>query len=191
MKNILTITLSLICSISFGQTFKVNVNYVLNDGSGSKTNIFYSNTKVNWIDFKGKPDLKTGFQDLTFSEIGMQYEMNQDGNDYTLNIDVCCDFSKLNSWKIKQSDYLLVHEQHHFDITFIYTQLFIQRLRQANFTYINYESLMNNIYNEVQDEWNKEEVQYDLETHHSEIVSKQQEWNSKIDNELLQISALK
>lgn len=173
-------------STSYSQSFKVVVNYVKNDGTVNNSNVYYGTKKVNWLDFKGKPDYTVDFEALTSSEIGMNYQLDQTNNDYVLNINVYCDFSKPNSFvKPKgKTVYSLNHEQHHFDLTYIYTKKFIDRLKSASFTADNYETLMNGIYNEVVYELSQEQIKYDTETKHSTIVEKQEEWNKKIESEL-------
>lgn len=190
MKNILTIILIFISSISYSQSFKVVVNYVKNDGTVNNSNIYYGTKKVSWIDFKGKPDYTVGFEALTSSEIGINYTLDQVNNDYVLNVNVYCDFLKPQSYvkPDKKTAYILNHEQHHFDLTYIYTKKFINRLKSASFTADNYESLMNGIYNECVFELSKKQEEYDNDTHHSEIVSKQEEWNKKIDTELASLN---
>lgn len=190
MKNVLTITLLLIASVSYSQSFKVVVNYVKNDGTVNKNNVYYGSKNINWLDFKGKPDYTVDFEALTYSEIGMNYTLDQSNNDYVLNVDVYCDFKKPESYvkPDKKTSYILNHEQHHFDITYIYTKKFIDRLKTADLTADNYETLMNGIYNEVVFELNKQQELYDSETHHSKIVEKQEEWNAKINSELLSLN---
>lgn len=190
MKNALTITLLFIASISYSQSFKVVVKYVKNDGTVNNSNIYYGTKKVSWLDFKGKPDYTVDFEALTSSEIGMNYTLDQVNNDYVLSVNVYCDFKKPESYvkPDKKNAYVLNHEQHHFDITYIYTKKFIESLKSGNYTADNYESLINGIYNESVYELNQEQTKYDTETKHSTIVEKQLEWNKKIDNELVALN---
>lgn len=190
MKKILTIALFFIFSASYSQSFKAVVFYVKNDGTVNNSNIYYGTKKVSWLDFKGNPDYTVDFEALTSSEIGMNYTLDQTNNYYILNINVYCDFSKPQSYvkPNKKTAYILNHEQHHFDLTYIYTKKFIERLKSASLTPDNYESLMNGIYNEIVFELGKEQELYDKETHHSEIVGKQGEWNKKIESQLASLN---
>lgn len=197
MKTLITIILFFITSISYSQSFKVVVNYVKNDGTVNNSNIYYGTKKVSWLDFKGKPDYTVDFEALTYSELGMNYELTQVDSDYVLTINVYCDFSKKKSYvkppkkhtgwknyKFPQPAMVLIHEQHHFDLTYIYTKRFIESLKLGNYTADNYESVLNSIYNNSVDNLNQEQTKYDAETKHSTIVEKQLEWNKKIDDEL-------
>ena len=70
--------------------------------------------------------------------------MNSYNNKTNVVITVFCYFNKKKSWvkKNMDSDYALTHEQHHYDITYINTCLFIQKLKQAQFNRGNYDYLV-------------------------------------------------
>lgn len=190
MKNILIIFSIFISSVSYSQSFKVVVNYVKNDGTVNNSNIYYGTKKVSWLDFKGKPDYTVDFEALTSSEIGMNYTLDQVDNDYVLNVNVYCDFKKPESYvkPDKKNAYVLNHEQHHFDLTYIYTRKLIESLKTAYYRPETYETIVNFAYNQLVDALNAEQVKYDLETHHSENIAKQEEWNAKINSELLSLN---
>ena len=80
--------------------------------------------------------------------------------------------------------YALLHEQHHFDITFINTSLFIQKLNAAKLTKSNFNSLVERIYDECFAALNKMQDEYDDETSNGRIVAVQELWNKKIDAQL-------
>ena len=175
------------CSIVHAQKIAVTVNYILNNGPADKATIFYDGkTKLKWDDFQGQPDNSVDFAALTSSGSGFNLSFESGNNVMTMTINVFCDYSKPQSWvkPDKKTDYLLNHEQHHFDLTYIHTQRFIQKLRAANFTMKNYEKLIGEIYKDTEKELYEEQTKYDDETHHSVIKEKQEEWNKKIDEEL-------
>jgi hypothetical protein len=179
--------LILICCVVDAQKVSTVVNYILNNGPADKTAIYYDGkTKLVWDDFQGPPDNSVDFAALTSSGSGFNLAFQSDNNIMTMTINVFCDYSKPQSWvkPDKKTDYLLNHEQHHFDLTYIYTQRFIQKLRTANFTMKNYEKLIGDIYKDAEKELYEEQTKYDDETHHSVIKEKQEEWNKKIDDEL-------
>jgi hypothetical protein len=184
---LLPVLFILMCSVLQAQKVAVVVNYVTSNGPADNSTIFYDGkTKLVWDDFQGKPDNSVDFAALTSSGSGFNMSFQSANNVQTMTIDVYCDYSKPESWvkQDKRSDYLLNHEQHHFDLTYIYTQHFIKKLREADFTMKNYQKLIGNIYEDVEKELNAEQTKYDDETHHSIIKDKQEEWNKKIEDEL-------
>ena len=80
--------------------------------------------------------------------------------------------------------YALLHEQHHFDITYINTCLFLQKLKEARLNKSNYISFVEQIYNECFTALNTMQDAYDGETSNGRIEAMQLFWNKKIDTQL-------
>ncbi len=149
--------------------------------------IYYDfNRNLTWQDFKGVPDNNHFGGAVTASGFAFDSQINFDGKNIYLNIGVYAFFSKSDSWKKPQinSDYHLLHEQHHFDITRLGSQKFIAELSKAHFTKENYNTLLTSIFNKVYKENESMQLQYDRETNHSLNVDKQLEWNDKIAAEI-------
>jgi hypothetical protein len=181
-----------LCMFSAAQAQKISVvvNYILSNGAPDGKSIFYDGkTKLIWDDFQGKPDNSVDFSALTSSGSGFNLEMHGGSGGSTMVVNVFCSYSKPDSWvkPDKKIPYLLVHEQHHFDLTYIYCQKFIKRLRAADITQKNYEKVIGNLYTDTQKELDEEQSKYDSETQHSIIKTKQEEWNKKIDDELAEL----
>jgi hypothetical protein len=123
---------------------------------------------------------------LTSAGFGIKLMFRRVDNSSQLVISVNCSFSKKDSWVLpgNKSAYILNHEQKHFDIAYIHTILFIRKLKRANFTNTNYESVLEKIYNESAAEMSKAQNEYDAETSHSRKPVIQAEWNEKINREL-------
>ena len=149
--------------------------------------IFYNfNHKLKWADFKGKPEENYFAGAVTASGFAFDSQMDFDGRNMYLNFGVYTFFSKNDSWKKPQinSDYHLLHEQHHFDITRIGSQNFIAEIAKAHFTKQNYNTLLTSIFDKVYKENTEMQHRYDKETRHSLDVKKQLEWNNKIAAEV-------
>jgi hypothetical protein len=177
----------LIVSAAQAQKLSVDVKYVTSNGKADNSIIYYNGeNKLTWDDFQGPPDNSVAFAALTTSGIGINLVFHSTDNVATMEIDVDCTFSKPTSWvkADKKNDYILTHEKHHFDITYIYSQIFVKRLREADLTAKNYQSMIKKIYGDVMQELTDEQTKYDDETQHSLIVPKQEEWNKKVDDEL-------
>ncbi len=153
--------------------------------------IFYSpDRKLLWNDFKGKPDNRSIAAAITCSGFGYNCKMRSRNSKGGLSITVYCFYNKRESW-VKQrdaSDYALLHEQHHFDITYIATCMFMQKLKSAEFTMKNFPDLLDKIYNESYDELEKMQHDYDGQTKNGQLENIQAAWNNKIDRQLSSIS---
>ena len=82
------------------------------------------------------------------------------------------------------SEYALLHEQHHYDITYINACLFIQKLKEAPFNRINFNQLVDKIHDDCFDALSKMQDAYDGETLNGRINQQQKSWNKKIDQQL-------
>jgi hypothetical protein len=145
--------------------------------------IYYDfNRNLTWDDFKGKPVLNSPAGAVTASGFAFDAQIKSDGRNIYLNLGVYTFFTKDDSWKKPgiNSAYHLMHEQHHFDITRISAEKFLNELTKAHFTKDNYNALLNSLFDKVYTENTKEQDAYDDETQHSLDVNKQNEWNIKI-----------
>ena len=178
------------CLFGFSQKMKVKV-YMLDEKSPSAGDtIFYDfNHPLTWNDFKGKPDLNHSGGAVTASGFAFNSEMNFEDGTYELVIGVYSFFTKHDSWKkpIIHSDYHLLHEQRHFDITRIGAEQLLHELPGAKINENNYQTLLNRIFQKVYAENNRLQNQYDLETKHSIDVNQQKVWDNKIALELKRI----
>ncbi|MGH2648307.1 MAG: hypothetical protein ACRDE8_12095, partial [Ginsengibacter sp.] len=101
---------------------------------GSDTIYYDFNRSLRWSDFKGKPEESYFAGAVTASGFAFDSQMDFDGTNIYLNIGVYTFFTKSDSWKRPQinSDYHLLHEQHHFDITRIGSEKFITELQKTH-----------------------------------------------------------
>jgi len=167
---------------AFSQEVRVHA-YMENKKPGNSDTIYYDfNRKLSWSDFKGKPDNNHFGGAVTASGFAFDSQMDFDGRTVSLDIGVYVFFSKNDSWKKPEinSEYHLLHEQHHFDITRLGAQKFIDAISKAHFTKANYNNLLTSLFDKAYSDNEAIQVQYDRETNHSLIVDKQLEWNTKI-----------
>ena len=174
------------CKI-FSQQIVVHA-FIENKKASSKSDTIYYdfNKKLSWSDFQGRPDENNPAGAITASGFAFDSQMNSDGKVINLTISIFTFFTKSDSWKKPQinSDYHLEHEQHHFDITRLSTQNFLDDVSKAHFTKENYNTLLTSIFDKCYKENNELQQRYDLETRHSLDVQKQMEWNKKISEEI-------
>lgn len=142
---------------------------------------------LTWDKFKKRAGANSLYKAYTYS--GIRYKVDQEEEMVTIGVD--CYFLKNESWVYKgfTKDYLLNHEQRHFDITEIYARK--MRTELAKYVVPIREFMENNmikdverIFNDLYDEMERTQKKYDKETNHSMIKDKQAEWNDWIDNQL-------
>ena len=157
-----------------------------NDNNYTDTIHYDMNRKLVWTDFKGIPDQHSAAAAITESGFGYRMAMNSVNNKVNLVITVFCYFNKRKSWVKRKMDteYALTHEQHHFDITYINTCSFIQKLKAANFTAANYARLVDSIYDECYESLRTMQDDYDGQTSNGRLKNIQASWNTKIDRML-------
>ena len=165
----------------------VNIQWKSISQANTGDNIYYViHRKLIWPDFKGAPNAASPAAAITESGFGYLLAMQSLNNRTSINITVYCYFNKNKSWVKRgmKNDYALLHEQHHYDITYINTCLFMQKLKAVKLTKANYNSLSGKIYDECVIALNKMQNEYDGETSNGRKKEVQAEWNKKIDQQL-------
>jgi len=185
-KNLLFIFFVLTTQAASAQ-LTVNVQWLGVSSVNSKDTIYFDAVrKLDWADFKGRPDAASVAGAITESGFGYRMNMNSYNSRTNINIIVFCYFNKNKSWVKRgmKTAYALEHEQHHFDITYINTCLFIQKLKEAKLTRANFASVVENIYNDCFSALNHMQDEYDGETSNGRKEGNQLLWNKKIDEKL-------
>ncbi len=152
----------------------------------SQTIYYNKNIPLIWQDFQGKPELSGKVAALTMSGFGYKASMKSVNEASTLNLSVYCYFSKPKSWvkPDRKTNYILSHEQHHFDITYLVAAMFIEKLKQQKITISNVNTLIPKIYNDCCDIMNKMQDEYDQQTANGQNKERQQQWHETITKRL-------
>lgn len=182
MRYILSALLSFISLSSFAQ-FSSNIYWTEQTNMPAGETIYYSSSKpLSWKDFKGTPDNNSVAAAITASGFGYKADFKSTGGKSQLNIAVYCYFSKKNSWVKpgKTTEYILTHEQHHFNISFIAANFFMDKLRTAGITRANYNVLLPKLYNECVAIMNKMQNDYDGQTKNGQLKDVQAQWNDYV-----------
>ena len=142
--------------------------------------------RLAWTDFKGVPDTKHFGGAVTASGYAFDADVKMDSKIIYLNVGVYVFFTKSLSWKKPtiNSDYHLLHEQVHFDITRLGAENFIRELVSAKFTKENYNNVLDSVFDKSYSENVALQEQYDTETNHSINRQVQLKWNDKIEGEM-------
>lgn len=136
-----------------------------------------------WTDFKSEPKKEGDAVASTSTSLGLSYQVR----DGILTYHITCDFSKERSWGALKTDYILAHEQAHFDITEIHARKLYEALYLYEYDPSTLKADIAAIYNRIVKE--KEDMQeaYDGQTDHSRHRAKQREWLERIDQLLTDV----
>lgn len=136
--------------------------------------------KLTWADYKAQPDPRSDAAATTTTYLGIEYNIDRDGFSYK----ILCRFSKDRSWGLHKTDYILGHEQGHFDIAEIFARKLHKELGEYRFNKRTYQQDLKNIYERLMREKEETQNQYDRETNHSINRKKQSEWQARIEEML-------
>ena len=106
--------------------------------------------------------------------------LGKNGFDYKIT----CTFSKTKSWGLHKTDYILMHEQGHFDIAEIFARKLNKKMSEYKFNKNSFKEDLKEIYQSIAIEKDAFQNQYDEETNHSIKKEKQAEWLKKISDQL-------
>ena len=150
--------------------------------SSSQTNLIEWNAerRLTWKDFKAQPDKNSTNAALTSSSINIEFGYNNTGLKYNIK----CRFDQNLSWGRIKNDYILVHEQGHFDIAEIHARKLNKALKAYKFQSRTVSRDVNKIYETVMQEHHAFQSQYDQETNYSRNAAEQNAWNTKIEETL-------
>ena len=135
--------------------------------------------RLSWDDFTASTPSQTDDAALTTTYVGFSY--TKTGS--TINYNIECKFQKSRSWGRIKTEYILKHEQGHFDIAEIFSRKLNKEIREYLAKSNKHEGL-NPIYTRVMTEKREMQEEYDEQTNHSINKSKQAQWNQKIQEML-------
>lgn len=131
---------------------------------------------LTWEDFKCAPKTGTDAVASTSTSLGISYQLI----DGELNYDISCNFSKVKSWGLMKTDYILAHEQAHFDITEIFARKLHEALQQYQFNRKTFKKDISEIYQSIVKQKEDYQKRYDGESDHSRNRKLQYEWLERI-----------
>lgn len=134
--------------------------------------------RLNWTDFLCAPRVNTDAVASTSTSLGLSYQIEEG----SLAYGITCTFSKHKSWGSLKTDYILAHEQGHFDITEIFARKLHKALQEYAFNRKTYRRDLNQIYQQIVKEKEDMQAAYDGESDHSRNRRIQYDWLEKIDH---------
>ena len=141
--------------------------------------------KLKWSDFKDSPPRYTSNVALTSYRIKMTYLIEEDEIWFIVKCEFIGDDSWVRRWGM--NDYILNHEQKHFDLAEIHARKLRKKLSETSFKGVKLrevDKIINRFYAEVWDECGEAQILYDEETDHSINKRSQSVWDEKISDGL-------
>ncbi len=178
----------LVFPLSLFAQLTVKVEWTMQTTMPASEVIYYSPVnKLLWENFKGQvPAENSNIAAITMSGFGYTASSNSSGGKAELKIKVYCFFNKKRSWvrPLKKTAYILNHEQHHFDISYIAACIFIDRIKKSVLTIKDYNTLLPRIYDECVTSMDSMQEEYDGETRNGRETAIQEKWNDLIGEKM-------
>lgn len=136
--------------------------------------------KLTWDDFLSEPQKNSDAVASTNTALGITYKVKGEAFSYQIS----CNFTKPKSWGVLKTDYILAHEQAHFDITELFARRLHQRLQAYRFDQRSYKKQVAEIYQQIIKEKEAMQEAYDDATDHSRNKKMQSQWLEAIEEML-------
>lgn len=141
--------------------------------------------KLTWADFRGTRTKGEDYVASTSSGISFSYSFRLIDDEVDYKYTVICHFYPQESWYDVSyaSNYILKHEQTHFDISELHARILRKKLAETNFSkYIKQEIEV--IYQDIENRRVAMQHRFDSETQHSKIKENEYQWEAFIAKQL-------
>lgn len=145
------------------------------------------NEKLVWDNFQSKRNNLGGSTVVAYTHCGWEFSaITSSDPKVPVKIDIQTIFNEDKSWKdVKRiNDYVLVHEQKHFDIAEIHARKLRKEVSEKIKTSADYHKFFKTIYAKISSEYKSFQATYDRITEHGMNKEKQAEYNALISEEL-------
>ncbi|MFT4061472.1 MAG: hypothetical protein QM642_03835 [Edaphocola sp.] len=166
----------------------MQVSIRLNNTDANPNLIRYNpNRPLSITDFKGAPDSNNKALAMTYSGIQLSFGVESDDENASGSIEIGAGFDPAKSWMkpLGRNNYVLGHEQLHFDITVLKMFELITLLKATKFNLENFESTIKACKEKYDTETTDLQNQYDTETAHGLNKQQQAEWAKRIKSALV------
>lgn len=144
--------------------------------------------KLKWDDFKATPNTEViAYAQTSYKIEILPSDVSVDSDNNIQNYEsltVIANFYTNHSWVYKKDDYLLKHEQLHFDIAGLYAikinNEFKKLIEQKNANFDSYYG----IYQKLWAKCRNTQKMFDSETNHGQLIEENKKWIQKITNEI-------
>lgn len=149
--------------------------------------IWQEGQKLIWDNFKSPVNRRNNPDVAAYTNCGWEYSVVKSTNPKSpVKIEIMTIFNEDKSWKDvkKINDYILLHEQKHFDIAEVFVRKFRKSVAEKIRNSGDYDRLFKSIYNTISSEYKSFQTAYDRDTRHGVDEEKQAEYNAAISQEL-------
>lgn len=150
--------------------------------------IFWEKDGITWENFEAQPDENSSFHANTSAGLSYSWGLTNGNGVIELEYEVKSYFNKQGSWvkSGSKNEYLLKHEQVHFDITELHARKLRKKLSEINLNSLGKEprEVLNNYYKVIEKERGLMQQKYDRETNHSLNKNAQLKWQEYVEREL-------
>ncbi|PKA83720.1 uncharacterized protein DUF922 [Ulvibacter sp. MAR_2010_11] len=141
--------------------------------------------KLSWADFQGIPNGGSSFVASTNSGMSFSFSYGSKNGVIEYDFTIESNFYPKLSWYRRGavSDYILQHEQTHFDISELHTRIFRKRMEEATFSG-KIKAEVYALYEKTEAERKEMQRRYDEETNHSQIQASEAAWQIFVAKQL-------
>ena len=148
--------------------------------------------KLNWSNFKAPQNFKSSADNsAAYTYCGISYHVTKsslpNGN---VTVRVAAIFFEEKSWKKNENpgDYLLKHEQLHFDIAEVFARKIRKMVKEKIRNSQDFDRYFQKEYQSIYSEYQQFQNAYDRDTKHSIIPEKQEAYNRMVSQMLWELS---
>lgn len=154
------------------------------DGPEGDTIYYAASRPLTWSDFKSKYRRSNKYAAMVMPNIAYDQDEKIEAGIIHVTLTLKTFLAKSDCWLgvSYKDDYMLNHEQRHFDVAKIITEQFRQQIQKAKVNPDTYEAVINMQYLESYRDMNKMQKAYDTETAHGLNRAAQQNWNKRLDD---------
>lgn len=149
--------------------------------------------KLSWADFKGPIDSNSDAAAVTASGITFSYTIQKTGGRISdFKSQVFAYFYTKESYHIKErcNDYILAHEQLHFDITELHARMFRYQLSRLQMSQ-SLKTQIDQLHKTINTELSEIQQQYDRESQNSVNAEAQAKWTAHVAENLKKFESFK
>lgn len=143
--------------------------------------------KLKWENFQSPINGRTHSDVVAYTHCGWEYSVIKSSNPKAaIEFNIETIFNEDKSWKDTKriNDYVLLHEQKHFDIAEIFARKLRKEVKEKIKTSSDYDKYFKGIYNKISNDYKNFQIAYDKATDHGINKEKQAEYNELISSEL-------
>lgn len=147
---------------------------------------------LSWEDFRGEPSGAPDFVASTNSGISLSYSIGKKDGNFTFDFSVNSNFYPNESWYRPESasEYILKHEQTHFDISELHARKLRKYLSELKVT-ANVKEHADDIYRQTESHRRAMQQAYDEDSDHSKLEGPEMQWRMFVASELEKYDAWK